>query len=355
MRTELDPELLGDTILQLYKIREGELMSAAVHIGERTGLLDALAEHGPVTSDELAAHTGLHERWVREWLYAIASADLAFHDDGRFALTPEVAVILGDENHPASMVGVFGPPLTHHEIDLTIEAFRTGIGMTWDDHGEHTCHFQAAMGAAGQKAFLVPVILASIEGMADRLSAGATVVDIGCGAGVAAAEIAEAFPSSTVIGLDPSAHAIASAAQRARDAGFDNLEFREGTFDDLDELTDVDLLLTLDVIHDLPRPGAAVKSAHSCMADDGVWMVADIRARGSLEENRKIPLVALMYGMSIFYCMSSAMSEPSGAGLGTLGLTIDVFEELATAGGFSSIETHEFEVDPMNRYYEVRA
>ncbi len=354
MRTELDPELLSDAIQHLYKIREGELISAAVHVGGRTGLLDALVEHGPVSSEELAAHTGLHERWVREWLHTIAAAELAFHDDGEFVLTPEIALILGEEDHPASMVGVFGPPITHEEIEHTVDAFRTGLGMTWDQHGEHTCHFQAAMGAAGQKAFLVPVILSSIEGMADRLAAGATVVDIGCGAGVAAAAIAEACPESKVIGIDPSAHAIASATQMARAAGLRNLEFREGSFDDLHDLSEVDLLITLDVIHDLPHPGAAVRSARSCLADDGVWMVADIRAMEGLEANREYPLVSLLYGMSLFYCMSSAMSEPGGAGLGTLGLTVDIFKELAIAGGFSSIDTREFKVDPLNRYYEVR-
>ena len=354
MRTELDPDLLSQTIQHLYRMREGEVMSAVVHIGCRTGLFDALAEHGPVTSETLADRTGFHERWVREWLLAIAAADLAFHDEGRFALTPEVATILVQEDHPASMVGVFGPPITHDEIDKTVEAFSTGIGMTWDQHGEHTCHFQAAMGAGGQKSVLVPVILDSIEGMTERLTAGATVVDVGCGAGVAASAVAAAFPNSTVIGIDPSRHAIESANQRAQEAGIDNLEFREGTFDDLASLEGVDLLLTLDVIHDLPRPGEAVRSARRCLADDGVWMVADIRARGGLEENREIPLVSLMYGMSIMYCMSSAMSEPGGAGLGTLGLTVEVFEEFAAAGGFSSVETREFTVDLMNRYYEVR-
>ncbi len=355
MRTQLDLELLPQTIQDLYRLREGEMMSAVVHIGCRTGLFEALAEHGPTTSDELAAHTALHERWVREWLFAIAASDLAFHEDGRFALTPEVALVLVQEDHPASMVGVFGPPITHHEIDKTVEAFSTGIGMTWDQHGEHTCHFQAAMGAAGQRSFLVPLILDSIDGMSARLRDGATVVDIGCGAGVAATAIAEAYPASTVIGIDPSAHAITTATVRARDAGLVNLDFREGTFDDLDRLSDVDLLLTLDVIHDLARPGAAVRSARSCLADEGVWMVADIRAQDGLEENREIPLVSLMYGLSIMYCMSSAMSEPGGAGLGTLGLTVEVFEQLAAAGGFSSVETREFPMDPTNRYYEVRA
>jgi 2-polyprenyl-3-methyl-5-hydroxy-6-metoxy-1,4-benzoquinol methylase len=210
------------------------------------------------------------------------------------------------------------------------------------------------MGAGGQKAYLVPVILDSIEAMTERLRAGATVVDIGCGAGVAATTVAQAFPNTTVIGVDPSSHAIAAASARAAEAGLDNLSFRQGTFDDLGEFADVDLLLTLDVIHDLPRPGAAVRSARGCLADDGVWMVADIRARGGLEDNRAIPVLPLMYGMSILYCMSSAMSEPGGAGLGTLGLTTGVFEEMTQAAGFTGFVSREFDVDVMNRYYEVR-
>jgi 2-polyprenyl-3-methyl-5-hydroxy-6-metoxy-1,4-benzoquinol methylase len=354
MRTELDLELLGQTIQDLYRYKQGEVMSAIVHLGVRMGLFDALAADDGATSDELAAATGLHERWVREWLHAIGAADLAEHDAGRFTLTPEAKATLCDPDHPAALGGVFGPPITHREIDRTAEAFETGIGMTWDEHGAHTCHFQAAMGAAGQKTWLVPVILDSIEGMTERLTAGATVVDIGCGAGVAAAVIAAAYPESTVIGIDPSTHAIAAAAERAADAGLDNLSFRTGTFDDLSDLADVDLLLTLDVIHDLPRPGDAVRSARSCLADDGVWFVADIKTRGGLEENRPIPVLPLMYGMSILYCMSSAMSEPGGAGLGTLGLTEGVFGELAAAAGFQTLDTREFDVDPLNRYYEVR-
>ena len=354
MRTELDFELLGQTVQDLYRLKQGEVMSAVIHLGVSLELFDALAANDGATSESLAATTGLHERWVREWLHAVAAADLAEHEDGRFNLTPEAKATLCDPDHPAAVAGVFGPPITHREIDRTAEAFTTGIGMTWDEHGAHTCHFQAAMGAAGQKTWLVPVILDSIAGMSDRLAAGATVVDIGCGAGIAATVIAEAYPNSTVIGIDPSTHAIEAAAARAAEAGLDNLSFRAGMFDDLAELTDVDLLLTLDVIHDLPRPGDAVRAARSCLATDGVWFVADIKTRGGLEDNRKIPVLPMMYGMSILYCMSSAMSEPGGAGLGTLGLTEGVFGELAAAAGFDSVETREFDVDPLNRYFEVR-
>ncbi|MEM7140971.1 MAG: class I SAM-dependent methyltransferase [Actinomycetota bacterium] len=355
MRTELDMEKLGETVQGLYRFKQGEVMSAVVHLGMRLGLFDAMAAHEPLTSDSLAEVSGLHERWVREWLHAVAAAELLQHEDGSFALTPEAKATLTDPDHPAAVGGVFGPPITHREIDRTAEAFETGIGMTWDEHGEHTCHFQAAMGAAGQKTWLVPVILDSIEGMTARLTAGATVVDVGCGAGVAATVIASAYPASTVIGIDPSGHAMEAAQQRADESGLANLTLRQGTFDDLADLDGVDLLLTLDVIHDLPRPGDAVRSARSCLAADGVWFVADIKTRGGLEDNRKNPVLPMMYGMSILYCMSSAMSEPGGAGLGTLGLTEQVFGELAAAAGMRVTDVREFDVDPLNRYFEVRA
>ena len=76
-------------------------------------------------------------------------------------------------------------------------------------------------------------------------------------------------------------------------------------------------------------------------------------ARGGLEDNRAIPVLPLMYGMSILYCMSSAMSEPGG-GTRDLGLTTGVFEEMTQAAGFTGFVSREFDVDVMNRYYEVR-
>ena len=354
MRTEVDPELLGQTIQDLYRMKQGEAMSAIVHLGVRLGLFDALAQAPQSTSDELADATGLHERWVREWLHAVAAAGLVGHEDGRFHLTPEARATLCEPGHPAATAGVFGLPMTHHEINRTAEAFETGLGMTWSEHGVHACHFQAAMSASGQRAWLVPVILDAVEQLTERLRAGATVVDVGCGSGVAAAAVAGAFPQSTVVGIDPSVHAIETATRTAASEALANLSFRSGTFDDLHGLSDIDLLVTLDVLHDLPDPAAAVAAARSCLADDGVWVVADIKTRGGLEENRHIPVLPLMYAMSVLYCMSSAMSEPNGAGLGTLGLTVEVFEEMAAAAGFGSVKVHEFDVDPLNRYFEVR-
>ena len=60
-----------------------------------------------------------------------------------------------------------------------------------------------------------------------------------------------------------------------------------------------------------------------------------------------------MYGMSILYCMFSAMSEPGRAGLGTLGLTEEIFTDLLSSTLFGEFEIREFDADPANRYFEV--
>jgi 2-polyprenyl-3-methyl-5-hydroxy-6-metoxy-1,4-benzoquinol methylase len=355
MRTELDPDLLPLTLLELFRIKQGEMVSAMMHLGTRLGLWEALRESEPCTSAGLAEATGLQERWLREWLHGLVSTDLVQHDNGRFALTPEARVALTDSDHWSYMPGVFGPPMTHREIERTSEAFRTGLGMTWAEHGDHACHMQCAMSAARQESFLVSEVLAAFDGATEKLrSTDARIVDVGCGAGVAACLMASSFPAATVIGIEPSERALAVARSSAAAAGLDNVTFEQGTFDDLDRFGPADLLVTLDVLHDLPRPQEAIAAARRNLADDGWWLVADLKGRGDLEANRKIPLLPYMYAMSVFYCMSSALSEPGGAGLGTLGMHPGQLEEMTSAAGFTRFARHEVELDPTNWYYEIR-
>jgi hypothetical protein len=52
-------------------------------------------------------------------------------------------------------------------------------------------------------------------------------------------------------------------------------------------------------------------------------------------------------------CISSALPEPDGAGLGTIGLPPRALEQLARDAGFTRFRMHDFE-DPANLYYEIR-
>jgi hypothetical protein len=60
-----------------------------------------------------------------------------------------------------------------------------------------------------------------------------------------------------------------------------------------------------------------------------------------------------MYGISVLSCMSSAMSAPGGAGLGTLGLSATNAQAMATAAGFSQFS--KLDIDhSVNAFYEIR-
>lgn len=353
-----DADKLPLAAYAVFQAKQGEMLALMVRLGGRLGLFQSMADGQLRTAEEVAQATELQPRWVTEWLYAVAAGGYVNHDESddgveRFNLSPEMSAVLGQPEHPAFAADVFAASVDGPTTDRLAEAFRTGVGFSWGDHGEATAHMQASMSAPRQRHFLVPVMLASIDGLIERLEAGIRVVDAGCGSGVAACVMAEAFPNSSFLGIDPSEPAIAAARERAAELGLSNLTFTEEGFDDLAPGS-VDFLTTLDVIHDLPRPVEAVMAAKAALADDGVWLIADIKAESSFAANRKNPMLALFYSMSVAFCMNSALSEEGGAGLGTLGLHPERLRGLTEAAGFTHFEFREFPEDVSNRYFEIR-
>lgn len=78
----------------------------------------------------------------------------------------------------------------------------------------------------------------------------------------------------------------------------------------------------------LPSTAAADTSGHSTQQQDAltgyngepVLLVTDIQSQGNPAGNiSKMPIASMLYGISVAVCMSSALSEPGGAGLGTVG------------------------------------
>ena len=75
----VDPDVLKATARQVFEALGGAMTSAMIYLGDRMGLYRALAGGDALTSEELAARTGLHERWLREWLYQQSAAGLIEH------------------------------------------------------------------------------------------------------------------------------------------------------------------------------------------------------------------------------------------------------------------------------------
>src|SRR5712671_5918018 len=74
------------------------LGGASILLGDRLGLYKAMADGVPVTPSELAKKTGLHERYVREWLSGqAASGYIDYHPEkNTFSLSPEQAMAFAE-------------------------------------------------------------------------------------------------------------------------------------------------------------------------------------------------------------------------------------------------------------------
>ncbi len=68
-----------------------------------------------------------------------------------------------------------------------------------------------------------------------------------------------------------------------------------------------DLVTTFDCIHDMTDPAGVIAAIRAALADDGTWLLVDIKAHDTFAENaRRNPMASLMYGISVLTCMSSS-------------------------------------------------
>jgi SAM-dependent methyltransferase len=352
----IDPDKLNATVEQVFGYLGGAVIAGMIHLGDRLGLYRALAARGTMTSDELAAATGLHERWVREWLRGQAAAHLVdYEGDGRFALSPEGVMVLADEHSPAFAAGGFcGLPQQFAVLDKLPEAFKTGRGLPYDAFGLEGNRGVERMFAPWFRTMLVPVALPALDGVVRKLEAGAQVADVGCGAGVALIEMAKAHPRSQFHGYEISKCALERAAVNLAESGLRNVTFHDANGDALPDDGRFDLITTFDCLHDMPNPAPVIAAIRRAIKPDGTWLIADIKSAPTFEGNlADNPMAGMMYGFSVLSCMSSALSEPGGAGLGTLGFTEELARTMTRDAGFTRFRTHDFE-NPMNAYYEVR-
>lgn len=328
----------------------GDTVSKMIYLGDKLNLYNTLAQLETATAAELSEATSLKKRWLLEWLRNQASAGLLNYDgNGRYSISPEAATIFANTESPFYLAGAFSAPTTPEELDKAEEAFKTGIGISWDEHGEQTACMIKRFSAPSHK--MLPEFLSRVDGLTDRLNDGIHVVDVGCGAGVALRELAKTYPNSTFEGYDPSPNAINIAKKDTEADQINNVTYKIAGGEDLPKDARYDLVLTLDCMHDMTQPDEVIKAIRRSIKPDGVWIIKDIRCSDDMEENLENPMSPLFYGISVLYCMSAALSEPNGAGLGTMGFNPKKAEKMAGEGGFENFEQLEIEEDPFNNFY----
>ncbi len=336
-------------------LNAGALM-VMTSVGHRAGLFDALAETDAATSSELAQAAGLNERYVREWLGAMATGRIVELDPetGHYSLPAEHAAWLTRAASPDNLAveAQWIPTLSVVEDDV-LECFRTGGGVPY----ERFARFHEVMAeesAQTVQSVLFTQILPLVPGMADRLEEGASLLDLGCGRGRALLLLAERFPSSTFLGYDLSPDAVGFASGQAAERGLENVHFEQRDLSTFDEDADpevFDFVTTFDAVHDQARPLAMLQGIRRTLRPDGVYLMQDIQGSSHVHENLDHPGAPLLYMISCMHCMTVSLAQ-GGEGLGAMWGEQKARELLAEAG-FSSVEVHLLEHDPFNAYFVV--
>jgi SAM-dependent methyltransferase len=325
---------MGQAVTDMGAIISAPLML----IGEKLGLYKAMAGAGPLSSDEVAEHSGAAERYVREWLRNQAAGGYVVYDPGsdRYSLPDEHALALADEDSPFYILGVYDLIASlYADEDQLLEVFRSGDGMGWHEHDDRLFRGTERFFRPGYRAHLIAEWIPALDGVQEKLERGAKVADIGCGHGASTIIMAEAFPNSEFFGFDYHDESIARAREAAQAAGVgDRISFAVASAKDYPG-SGYDLVCVFDCLHDMGDPVGASAHIRETLADDGTWMIVEPFAGDKVQENLN-PIGRVFYGASTVICTPASLAQEVGLALGAQAGEAQL-SEVVKRGGFTTV------------------
>ena len=314
----IDQERL-DAILGQFVADLGAALSAPlIVLGERLGLFAAMADGEPVTPGSLAGRTQTRERYVREWLAAMSASGYVTYDEAAdaFHLTPEQSLTFAQPDGPAYLPGAFELAAAVVKDEPHIErVFRTGEGFGWHEHDHDLFHGTERFFRPGYAAHLAAEWIPALDGVEDKLRAGALVADLGCGHGASTILMAQAYPASSFVGSDYHEASIEHARRAAERAGVaDRVPFEVATADAFTG-EQYDLACIFDALHDMGDPVGAARHVRRALAPDGTWLVVEPIAGDTLTDNLN-PVGRIFYAASTSLCVPNALSQGGHRALG---------------------------------------
>lgn len=312
----MDEARLNEFMGKLVTDMGGAAMLANIILGEELGLYKAMADGAAVTPERLAERTGCNARLLREWLSAHAASGYMEHHAGEFRLPEEQAMALAIEDSPVYVAGGASVVAAlYHDKDKLVAAMRGDGALPWGDH--HPCMFSGTekFFRPGYRSHLVTEWLPALDGVVDKLTAGARVADVGCGHGASTVVMAQAFPASSFVGFDYHQPSVDVAGQRAEQGGVANrASFQQASAKDYPG-TDYDLICFFDCLHDMGDPVGAARHARQALKPDGSVLLVEPFANDHLDDNLS-PVGRLFYAASTFICTPNSLSQEVGLGLG---------------------------------------
>jgi SAM-dependent methyltransferase len=332
---------------RLLQSTAGAFDTFALYIGHKLGFYRDLAGNGALTSTELAARTGTHERYVREWLEQQTVTGVLEVEDAnaaplarRFSLSPAHAEVLVEQDSlnylaplPQLVAGAVRP------LPVLLEAYRSGGGVPFADFGADLREGQAAMNRAMFLQQLGQEWLPAIPDIHARLLADppARVADFGCGAGWSTLGMAQAYPRIQVDGYDLDEPSIELARINQRDFNLNGrVKFEVRDASDPSLAGRYDLVTAFECVHDMSDPVGALRTMRRLLAKNGAVIIVDERVGDSFTPTGN-EVEWMMYGWSILHCLPVGMADHPAAGTGTV-MRTDTLRNYALEAGFRDLQ-----------------
>ena len=323
-----------------------------VVIGHNLGLYKALAAE-PATAEELATRTHTNPRYLTEWLRGQAAGGYIEYDAAAdtYSMTEEQAFALTNPDGGIYAPGAFVLALGALRAEPRItEAFRSGAGLGWHEHDTDVFTGCEQFFRPGYIANLIPAWIPALDGVQDKLRAGADVADIGCGLGASTILLAQEYRNSRFTGSDYHAGSIELARKHAGEAGVaDRVTFEVSSAASFSG-SGYDLAATFDCLHDMGDPLAAAKHVRQALKPDGTWLIVEPYASDDIAGNMN-PVGRVYYNFSTLLCVPNALSQPGGYALGAQAGEAAI-RQLVTDAGFTRFRRAA--ETPFNLVYEVR-
>jgi ubiquinone/menaquinone biosynthesis C-methylase UbiE len=348
----IDSDKLNEFLGKFVGDLGATMAAGSVVVGHNLGLYKALAA-APATAEELAAATQTNPRYVAEWLRGQAASGYVQYDaaDQTYSMTEEQAFALTNPDGGVYMPGAFVLALgTLKAVPRMTQAFRTGGGLGWHEQDADVFIGCEQFFRPGYIANLIPSWIPALDGVEDKLRAGATVADIGCGLGASTILLAQEYPNSRFTGSDYHDESIEMARKHAGDQGVaDRVGFEVASASTFSG-TGYDLAATFDCLHDMGDPLAAARHVRQALKPDGTWLIVEPAAADDVAGNMN-PVGRTYYSFSTLLCVPNALSQSGGYALGAQAGEAAIRQVITDAGFTRFRRAAE---TPFNLVYEVR-
>jgi 2-polyprenyl-3-methyl-5-hydroxy-6-metoxy-1,4-benzoquinol methylase len=333
----------------------GGMELLTVYLGHRLGLFKELANNGTVTVAQLTKQTQLSERYVREWLLAVATSGYVEADayGERFTLPEEHVAVLADEDSPF-FIGAYPGILQGlaMAVEPLLEAFKSGGGVPYEDYGGH---FREGVALTTRPMYQHEYAQKWIPTMPEveaKLNQGARVADIGCGVGWSCIFLAKHFKKAKIDGFDLDEESIAEARYLADQYGVsDRVHFHVCAIEEFKVTAPYDLVTALECLHDMPYPVKALSRMREMASPGGNVFIADDAGGESFSDNINQPLGSYRYNVSVLHCLPQAMVFPDAVGTGTA-ISESTVRKYAHEAGFSYVKVIAIE-NLWFRFYQL--